>query len=298
MEAMRKININEINFSKTNRQVAEDDELKELAQSISTHGLLEPVLVRPHGRRFELVAGERRVRAALKAGLVAVSAIVREMSDAEALEVQIIENTQRKDLSPLDEAFAYQRLRDEIGYSVRDICTRTHKSDAHVYQTLSLLNLPPVAISALRDGRISKQVAVLIAQLETKQLQIEASNALSRPEWADEPMTVRAAKSLIIQMKSQAGTKRRGRTTGKGRPESAPKNGRPDYRKDWRYYLVRFDSADFIKWRTICHSRHDEATMSDAVDVVMLDKAALQRQAVSLPAAAVGRGSKNAGGGR
>ncbi len=138
------------------RHFAEGD-LGDLSQSIREHGIVQPVVVRPveNGSRYEIIAGERRWRAAQKAGLAEVPAIVRDVSDRVALELAIVENVQRTDLNPLEEAQGYQQLIDEHGYSQADLGQVIGKSRSHVANTLRLLRLPDGVRSMLVDGILS-----------------------------------------------------------------------------------------------------------------------------------------------
>jgi len=128
--------------------------LEELAASIREKGLLQPVVVRPKGDGYELVAGERRFRAAQRAGLTELPAIVRELDDRAALELALVENLQREDLSPVEEARGYARL-SEMGLSHEEIARRVGKSRSAVTNALRLLQLPEEALGALEEGRIT-----------------------------------------------------------------------------------------------------------------------------------------------
>ncbi len=128
--------------------------LEELAASIREKGLLQPIVVRPKGDGYELVAGERRFRAAQRAGLSEIPAIVRELDDQAALEAALIENLQREDLSPVEEARGYARLA-EMGLSHQEIAERVGKSRAAVTNALRLLQLPEEVLRALDEGQIS-----------------------------------------------------------------------------------------------------------------------------------------------
>ena len=138
------------------RRHFDDAELRELTQSIRQHGMVQPILVRPlGGERFEIVAGERRWRAAEAAGLADVPVVVREISDRESLEIAIIENVQRSDLSAVEEANAYQMLIDEHGYTQSDLADVLGKSRSHVANTLRLLKLPESVLGMLTRGELS-----------------------------------------------------------------------------------------------------------------------------------------------
>jgi ParB family chromosome partitioning protein len=132
-------------------------ELDDLSRSIREHGVVQPVVVRPveNGSRYEIIAGERRWRAAQKAGLAELPAIVRDVSDRVALELAIVENVQRADLNPLEEAQGYQQLIDDHGYSQADLGQVIGKSRSHVANTLRLLRLPDGVRAMLVDGALS-----------------------------------------------------------------------------------------------------------------------------------------------
>jgi len=139
------------------RDFAEDD-LANLAQSIREHGLVQPIVVRPLSNQsgwYELIAGERRWRAAQRAGLATVPIIIRDVDDRTALEIAIIENVQRSDLNPVEEAAGYQQLIDEHGYSQADLGQVIGKSRSHVANTLRLLKLPDTVKKMLIDGALS-----------------------------------------------------------------------------------------------------------------------------------------------
>src|SRR5690606_34069651 len=131
-------------------------ELADLAQSIREHGIVQPVVVRPApGGRYEIIAGERRWRAAQRAGLSEVPVIIRDVDDRVALELAIIENVQRADLNPVEEAQGYQQLIDEHSYTQADLGQVIGKSRSHVANTLRLLRLPEPIRDMLVDGSLS-----------------------------------------------------------------------------------------------------------------------------------------------
>jgi ParB family chromosome partitioning protein len=134
-----------------------DEELADLCQSIREHGVVQPVVVRPTppGGRYEIIAGERRWRAAQLAGMKEIPAIVRDVSDREALELAIVENIQRADLNPVEEALGFQQLIDDHGYTQADLGQVIGKSRSHVANTLRLLKLPENVRAMLVDGALS-----------------------------------------------------------------------------------------------------------------------------------------------
>ncbi|HVW91921.1 MAG TPA: ParB/RepB/Spo0J family partition protein [Devosia sp.] len=133
------------------------DQLEELTNSIREKGVMQPLLVRPtgDGRTYEIIAGERRWRASQRAGLNDVPVIVREVDDKEALELAIIENVQRADLNPLEEAMGYGQLMEQFGYTQQDLAQVIGKSRSHVANTLRLLKLPPDVRDMLARGELT-----------------------------------------------------------------------------------------------------------------------------------------------
>lgn len=137
------------------RRYFDDAALAELAESIRTRGLIQPIVVRPHGAGYQIVAGERRWRAAQKAQLHEIPVIVRTFDDAETLEVAIIENIQRQDLNAIEEADAYQRLIQEYGHTQEALGKLVHKSRSHVANLLRLLDLPEQVRNHVATGALS-----------------------------------------------------------------------------------------------------------------------------------------------
>ena len=151
-----------IEFLKPNpdqpRRTFEEDNLKELAASIAEKGILQPILVRRAGdetNEYQIVAGERRWRAAQIAGLHNVPVIIKDLTDAETLEVALIENVQRSDLNPIDEAQGYQALIKEFQYTQDELAKIIGKSRSHIANALRLLSLPEEIFAMLIDGRLS-----------------------------------------------------------------------------------------------------------------------------------------------
>ena len=140
------------------RKNFDDATLKELAESIAAHGIVQPLLVRPvngGASPYEIICGERRWRAAQKAQLHVVPVVVREMDDEEAMQIALIENLQREDLNPLDEAEGYQRLMEEFAHTQEKLATAVGKSRSHIANMVRLLGLPASVRSMLRDGQLT-----------------------------------------------------------------------------------------------------------------------------------------------
>ena len=140
------------------RQHFSEEKLEELANSIKKNGLIQPIAVRPkklEPGKYEIVAGERRWLAAQKAGLHEIPVTILDLSDVESLEVAIVENIQRDDLNPIDEARGYQRLNKEFSYDHESISKLMSKSRSHISNTLRLLTLPSDVIAMLEEGSLT-----------------------------------------------------------------------------------------------------------------------------------------------
>jgi ParB family chromosome partitioning protein len=148
------------------RRHMDDAGLEELAASIREHGILQPVLVTEVIDGYQLIAGERRVRAARLAGLERIPALVRQLADQDQLEVALVENVQRSDLDPIDEALAYRQLITEFGLTQERVAERVGKARATVANTLRLLDLHPDVQAAIADGRLTEGHGRAIGSLE------------------------------------------------------------------------------------------------------------------------------------
>jgi ParB family transcriptional regulator, chromosome partitioning protein len=137
------------------RRQFDESDLQDLASSVRQHGIVQPVVVRPVDDRFEIIAGERRWRAAQLAGLHEIPVIVRDVDDRTALEIAIVENVQRADLNPLEEALGYDQLIAEYGYTQNDLGGIIGKSRSHVANSLRLLKLPEPVRDMLSSGELS-----------------------------------------------------------------------------------------------------------------------------------------------
>lgn len=193
------------------RKLFEEESLQELAASIRAHGLLQPILVRAHQSeegQYEIIAGERRWRASQRAQLHEVPIIIREMSDVEALEIALIENLQREDLNPVDEAMGYKRLMDEYEHTQEKLSEALGKSRSHIANTVRLLNLPDIVLGLLERGDLSAGHArTLLAAENAEELAKEVvakglsvrdteklvAEALDRPERARKTVSKPAA---------------------------------------------------------------------------------------------------------
>ncbi len=166
------------------RRVFDDVALDELAESIRAHGLLQPIVVTPHGQGYMIVAGERRFRAAERVGLDKIPALVRTLTNQHKLELSLIENLQRKDLNPLETATAYLKLRDQFNLTLDQIGHRVGgKSVAAISNTLRLLRLPPSVRTAIVDGKLREGQARPLIGLDPKTIEILLPRIL-KEDWS------------------------------------------------------------------------------------------------------------------
>lgn len=166
--------------------------LDELAQSIRAHGVIQPIIVRRRGRTYEIIAGERRWRAAQRAGLLRVPVIVRDVPDEKLLEVALIENIQREDLNPIDEAQAYRRLSDEFHLTQDDIAAAVGKDRSSIANYLRLLKLPEEVREDVARGALSMGHARAVLGLEHAEQQVRAAR-----EVVDKGLSVRQTEALV-----------------------------------------------------------------------------------------------------
>ncbi|NDC37383.1 MAG: ParB/RepB/Spo0J family partition protein [Proteobacteria bacterium] len=175
-----------------------ESEIAELADSIRTLGVLQPVLVRPNSSapgEYEIVAGERRWRASQRAGLTQIPVIVKELTDLATLEIALVENIQRSNLSPLEEARAYQRLADEFSLSQKEIAERVGKDRASVANYMRLLGLPPAVLDLLQMGQITMGHAKAILTVKEPNAQIGLAKKV-----VAENLSVRALEAIVSRV--------------------------------------------------------------------------------------------------
>ena len=209
---------------KNPRRLFKEEDLEELAGSIRQHGMIQPVVVRPApagGSGYELIAGERRWRAAQKAGQHEIPVIIQDVTDREAMEIAIIENVQRQDLNPLEEAMGYDQLIQEFEYTQNDLASVIGKSRSHVANTLRLLKLPEPVKEYLNEGALTAGHArALIAAPDPA--------ALAK-RIVEEGMTVRSAETLAQATISE--------------PHGRAKAAKPDKDADTRALEKRLSDA-------------------------------------------------------
>lgn len=195
------------------RTVFWPDDLRELADSIEVHGIIQPVVVRREGASFQIVAGERRWRAAKLAGLREIPVVVQQVADTELLEIALIENIQRADLNPIEAAVAFERMSRELGLSQEEIGKRTGKDRATIANSVRLLRLPQEVQALVAEQRLSASHARAILGLADPAGQIELAMRVAK-----EGLSVRQVEACAQRLAQ------------KNRPEAAPKPQDPNVR--------------------------------------------------------------------
>jgi len=185
------------------RQAFNQQSLQELADSIKQQGLVQPIVVRRHGSGYQLVAGERRLRAAQMAGFDIIPALLKKVNDQETLELALLENLQREDLNPLEEARAYQRLQSEFHLRQREVAQRVGKDRSSVANVLRLLQLPPALQADIEAGRLSMGHARALLALESAEEQQRLRDQIV----ADE-LSVRATEARVRRQTQRAANRR------------------------------------------------------------------------------------------
>ncbi|MFN6962171.1 MAG: ParB/RepB/Spo0J family partition protein [Pyrinomonadaceae bacterium] len=171
----------------------EDEALDGLARSIEKNGIVQPIVVRPKGSRYEIVAGERRWRASQRAGLRKVPVVVKEVPDERLLELALIENIQRQELNPIEEALAYRKLIDTIGLTQEQVAERVGRERSLVATTIRLLKLPADVQGLIEEGQLSAGHGRAILMVERPERQLEIAREAVKHRWSVRE-TERAAK--------------------------------------------------------------------------------------------------------
>lgn len=189
------------------RHIFDDEALNALSASIKAQGVIQPLLVRPiDGGRYEIIAGERRWRASQMAGLTEVPVVIREMEDGKALEIAIVENVQRADLNPIDEADGYLRLVNEFNYTHEEMARVTGKSRSHITNLMRLLSLPEKLKECVSKGMLSMgQARALLALNDDERLQLRVANQVIKKE-----LSVREVEALVRKHVDPKGGRGRG----------------------------------------------------------------------------------------
>ena len=193
---VREVRINEIepNIDQP-RKHFNDEKLAQLADSIKQHGVVQPLIVHRDGSTYKIVAGERRWRAARLAGLQTVPVIVRELSSKQVMEIALIENIQREDLNPIEEAEAYERLISEYGMTQEEVSETVGKSRPAITNSIRLLSLQDKIKSSLISGEISSGHARALLSIDSNDIQLKALDEINKKE-----LSVRETELLVKQL--------------------------------------------------------------------------------------------------
>lgn len=187
------VSINEISPNEEQpRKNFDEEKLSRLAESIREHGIIQPVIVKKEGNFYKIIAGERRWRASRIAGLKKIPVIVKELSRRDTMEISLIENLQREDLNPIEEAIAYKNLIEEFNLTQEEIAGRIGKSRSAITNSLRLLNLDKRVLNYIVEGILSEGHGKIIAGLENNQLQFDVAAKV-----IDEGLNVRQTEKLV-----------------------------------------------------------------------------------------------------
>ncbi|MCL2571516.1 MAG: ParB/RepB/Spo0J family partition protein [Defluviitaleaceae bacterium] len=174
------------------RQFFEETSLEELAESMKEYGVIQPLLVTKNGDTYTIIAGERRYRAARLARLTELPVIIKDYSEGDILQVALIENIQRQDLTPIEEALCYKRLMDDFFFSTEDIATKVGKNKHAVISALHLLELDPRAQALAGEGKLTASHAKILLSIEDGDLQAACADTI-----VEEGLSVRGAEALV-----------------------------------------------------------------------------------------------------
>ncbi|UFJ40438.1 ParB/RepB/Spo0J family partition protein [Brevibacillus humidisoli] len=195
------------------RKEFDPEALQELAESIKEHGIIQPLIVRKSIKGYELVAGERRLRAAKEAGLATVPVVIKTYSDQQLMEIALIENLQRENLNPIEEAEAYQKLIDHCSYTQDELAQKVGKSRPHVANMLRLLHLPERIRKLVSTSALSMGHARAILPVENHDLQWQLANDVIKQE-----LSVRQLEEIVKELSVSRETKGKGKKPVKKEP--------------------------------------------------------------------------------
>ena len=178
-EAITMVKLNELRSNPYQpRKVFDEEALKELSNSIKEHGVFQPIIVKKSIKGYEIIAGERRVKASQLAGLEEIPAIIREFNDTQMMEIALLENLQREDLNAIEEANAYKKLQETLSLTQEDLAKRLGKSRSHITNMIGLLNLPEKIQQEISNKKISMGHARVLSKLNDSEQQEELVNKI------------------------------------------------------------------------------------------------------------------------
>ena len=178
-EEIIEVNIDELRVNPYQpRKIFNDEALRDLSESIKEHGVFQPIIVKKSIKGYEIIAGERRVRASRLAGLTTVPAIVRNLNDEQMMEIALLENLQRENLSAIEEAIAYKSMLDKLGLTQEELSKKVGKSRSHITNTLGLLRLPAEVQAMVANNKLSMGHARVLSKLEDDNKIIEMAREI------------------------------------------------------------------------------------------------------------------------
>ncbi len=204
-ESYTELEVDELRPSPLQPRMRFDEKgIEELAQSIRKAGVLQPIIVIPEGEHFRILIGERRWRAAQKAGLRKVPVLIRNIPKEQQLEVSLVENLQREELNPIEIARAYERLTEELGYTQEEVGEKVGKDRASVANFLRLLKLPSEIQESIQDGKISMGHAKILLSVEDSKAQLDLVKRI-----VQKGLSVRATENLVAKFNKQLSPSRK-----------------------------------------------------------------------------------------
>ena len=191
------------------RKIFDEEALKELASSIKEHGVFQPIIVKKSIKGYEIIAGERRVKASEMAGLTEIPAIVRDFNDTQMMEIALLENLQRENLTAIEEATAYKKLQDTLGLTQESLASRLGKSRSHITNMLGLLTLPNSIQEDVNNRKISMAHARVLSKLDDEKQQVELEEKVLKEgisvrqleELTQEPIIIKTNPQIRVKQK-------------------------------------------------------------------------------------------------
>src|SRR5574344_20999 len=186
------------------RKIFKDEELQDLSNSIKEHGVFQPIIVKKSIKGYEIIAGERRVRASKLAGKVTIPAIIRQFTDDQMMEISLLENLQRENLNPLEEALAYKTMIDKLNITQEDLSKRVGKSRSHITNIIGILRLPNEVQKLIASEELSMSHAKILSKLENDEEIIEMAKKIVNdklPVHELESLTEKTNKKVKIERK-------------------------------------------------------------------------------------------------
>jgi len=178
-EEIVQINLDELRSNPYQpRKVFDEEKLKELADSIKKHGVFQPIIAKKSIKGYEIIAGERRVKASIMAGLKTIPAIIRNFTDEQMMEIALLENLQRENLNAIEEATAYSKLLESLKITQEELATRLGKSRSHITNMLGLLSLPDDVKQMINEDKLSQSHARVLSKMENKEEIIRLANKI------------------------------------------------------------------------------------------------------------------------